>query len=107
MAMNHHLFQSEAQCTLEVDSAKSLNVPAGKVLQSPRETLLSKVSLGADTLEDIGIPRGARRDDFERGSLESRIDQWCRAVAEYFPPSSKSMCHVSFSQLHVRVLTTP
>ena len=66
--MTSHLFGTDKKTIHEVDSAKSLVIQAG-----------------SDTFEDIGIPRGARRGDFETGTLDSKIEQWVRAVGEFFP----------------------
>ncbi len=71
--MNHYLFRTDTTSPRQVDSAKSLIVPAG-----------------TDTLDDIGIPRGARRESFEKESFQARILQWSRVVAEFYPVSTKS-----------------
>merc|ERR1712137_666244 len=72
--MNHCVFGLEMRNYHETDYAKSLCISAG-----------------GDSFDDIGVPRGARREDFlESNSLESKFDEWMRSVAEYFPPTIKS-----------------
>lgn len=69
--MNQLLFRSEVKADRETDSAKWISIQAG-----------------SDTFEDIGIPRGARREHYEDGSMDEKLSEWQRAVHEFYPPSS-------------------
>ena len=79
-SLNHLLFRLDSQSVKETDSSRALVLPAG-----------------SDSLEDIGVPRGVRKEDFE--ASDSKLELWMRAVAEYFPYSKHGAC------LHGKVST--
>lgn len=72
--MNHFVFGTERKHQTLDDSALGLSI----------------VTPGQDTLEDIGIPRGVKRSEFEVETLEKRLQHWIHAVTEYYPLSSSS-----------------
>jgi len=91
--LNSFVFHTEGKNTKEVDATKALFVPAGMNeciahhLNSWCDFLM--YMLGTDLYEDIGLPKGARRQDFDEGSFEKRLKQWSKVTAEYYPPTGE------------------
>ena len=74
--LNHLAFGTDRKDGVKRDPAKPLYVPAGR-----------------DSLESIGAPPGARREDFVSDDAQplasdSYIAMWLNALDEYFPSSS-------------------
>ncbi|OQS00841.1 Dynein 1b Light Intermediate Chain [Achlya hypogyna] len=68
--INSVVFHTDGKTTKEVDPVKAIYVPAG-----------------ADSFEDIGLPKGSRPQDFDEGSPEKRLKTWLKIAAELYPPS--------------------
>ncbi|OQR87399.1 Dynein 1b Light Intermediate Chain [Thraustotheca clavata] len=69
--LNSYVFHTEGKTTKEVEATKGVFVPAG-----------------ADTFEDIGMPKGGRPVDFDESSPEKRLKAWIKIIAEIYPPST-------------------